>query len=404
VDFAAEDELADYRDQAREWIAEYVDPAWAQTQKKTGQYHTPALHRMLAEQGFYAAGWPKEYGGSDVSPDLARALLQELARTGVKHDGWSTTSLVLNTLLDVGTAQQKRTYISAGLSGEVVIALGYTEPGSGSDTAAARSRAVRSGDGWVINGQKMFTSTGDLASHIFMLTRTDTNVPKHKGLTMFLVPTTSPGFEWSPVHTMGGQITTATFYTDVRVPDSARVGEVDGGWAVMRAALVYERGGGIGARPPSGTSGNVGSQRGELVRQVASWSKRTRRADGTRVWDDPAVRERLGRIAMESEVYKVLWMRSSWIAAAGGAPGTEGSAAKLYMTEREQRHHWDLLDILGPEGVLARSADGAPLHAAVEEAFRYGVVGTVYGGSSEIMREIVAERQLGLPSIRRSRA
>lgn len=402
MDFTAEDELAGYRDRARAWIAEHADPSWAQTQKKTGQYHTPALHKLLAEQGFFAAGWPKEYGGSDVSPDLSRALLQELARIGVKHDGWSTTSLVLNTLLDVGTEEQKRTYIAAGLRGEVVVALGYTEPGSGSDAAAAKSRAVRSDDGWLINGQKMFTSTGDRASHVFMLTRTNTEVRKHKGLTMFLVPTNSPGYEWAPVHTLGGQITTATFYTDVHVPDSARVGEIDGGWAVMHAALVYERGGGVGARPPSGTSGNVGSQRAELVRRVVSWSREARRPDGTRVWDDPSVRERLGRIAMESEVYKLLWMRSSWVAATGGVPGTEGSAAKLYMTEREQRHHWDLLDILGAEGVLARSADGAPLHAAVEEAFRYGVVGTVYGGSSEIMREIVAERQLGLPRVRNS--
>jgi len=402
VDFSVEDELAGHREQATAWIAANADPVWASTQKATGCYHTPALHVLLAQQGFYAAGWPREYGGSDVSPDLARAILQELARIGVKHDGWSTTSLVLNTLLDVGTEEQKRTYITAGLRGEVIIALGYTEPGSGSDVAAAQARAVRSGADWVINGQKMFTSTADQATHIFMLTRTNAGVPKHKGLTLFLVPTSSAGFEWAPVHTLGGQITTATFYTDVRIPDAARVGDVDGGWNVMRAALVYERGGGVGARPPSGTSGNVGSQRAELARQVASWSQAARRPDGSRIWDDPGVQERLARIAIESEVYKLLWMRSSWIAAAGGSPGTEGSAAKLYMTEREQRHHWDLLDILGAEAVLSKGAHDAPIHAAVEEAFRYGVVGTVYGGSSEIMREIIAERQLGLPRVRNS--
>lgn len=402
MDFAVEDELADHRERARAWIAAHADPEWSAIQKKTGQNHTPALHALLAEHGIYAAGWPAEYGGSDVSVDFARALLQEFARIGVKHDGWSTTSLVLNTLLDVGTEQQKQTYIPAGLRGEVIIALGYTEPGSGSDVAAASSRAVRDADGWVINGQKMFTSTGDQASHIFMLTRTNTEVPKHKGLTMFLVPTGTEGFSWTPVHTLGGQITTSTFYTDLTVPDSARIGAVDGGWSVMHAALVYERGGGIGARPPSGTSGNVGSQRSELVRRVAQWSQQNTRPDGSRIWDDGSVKERFGRIAMESEVYKLLWMRSSWIAATGGAPGTEGSAAKLYMTEREQRHHWDLLDILGSGAVLGRYADDAPLQAAVEEAFRYGVVGTVYGGSSEIMREIVAERQLGLPRIRNS--
>jgi alkylation response protein AidB-like acyl-CoA dehydrogenase len=233
-----------------------------------------------------------------------------------------------------------------------------------------------------------------------MLTRTNTEVRKHRGLTLFLVPTSAKGFECHPVATLGGQLTTTTFYTDVQVPDSARVGEVDDGWGVMRVALVYERGGGRGARPPSGASGNVGSQRANLARGVARWAKTTKRADGSLVWDDGTVRERLARIATEAEVYQLLWARSSWIAASGQMPGTEGSAAKLFMTEREQRHHWDLLDILGSEGVLQRYADDAPLDGAAEEAFRYGVVGTVYGGSSEIMREIVAERVLGLPRAR----
>jgi hypothetical protein len=402
MDFNIRDELSGYRNQAQAWIDEHVDPAWAKRQKASGRYHTPELHALLADQGWYAAGWPEEYGGSDKNPDLARALLQELAGAGIKHDGWSTTSLVLNVLLQVGTEEQKQYYIRGGLRGEILIALGYTEPGSGSDVAAAASRATRHEDGWLINGQKMFTSTGDQATHIFMLTRTNIEASKHRGLTMFLVPTASPGFEWNPIQTLGGQTTTATFYTDVHVPDRARVGDVDAGWGVMRVALVFERGGGIGPRPPSGTSGNVGSQRAGLPMRVVEWARRTCREDGGLVWDEPSVRERLARIAIEAEVSKLLWMRSSWIAETGGMPGTEGSAAKLYMSETEQRHHRDLLDILGAEAVLHADATDAPLGAAIEEAFRYGVVQTLYGGSSEIMREIVAQRQLGLPRVRAS--
>jgi alkylation response protein AidB-like acyl-CoA dehydrogenase len=400
MDFEVTDDLAEYRAAATAWIAENVDKDWAKTQKYTGQNHTPALHRLLAEQGWYAAGWPAEYGGNDRDPDATRALFQELVKVGIKHDGWSTTSLVLNILLQLGTEDQKQNYIPAGLRGEVIIALGYTEPGCGSDVAAVTTKAVAEDSHWLINGQKMFTSTADHASHVFVLARTNPQARKHNGLSLFMVPTADRGFEWHPVQTLGGQQTTATFFTDIRVPDSARVGQVDGGWDVMRlAALPLERGGGVGPRPPSGTSGNMGSQR-DLQTRVVRWARETARPDGSRVWDDPTVRQRMARIAIESEVSKLLWMRPTWVSATGGIPETEGSAAKLFMTEVQQRHHQAMLDILGSEGVLSRQNEHAPIAAAVEEAFRYAVVGTVYGGSSEIMREIIAQRQLGLPRVR----
>jgi alkylation response protein AidB-like acyl-CoA dehydrogenase len=223
-----------------------------------------------------------------------------------------------------------------------------------------------------------------------MLTRSNTELPKHKGLTTFLVPLASPGVEIRPVYTLGGQRTNATFYTDVRVPDSARIGAVDGGWGVMHVALVFERSGTGGGRR-SGPS---------LAGRVAGWAQQTRRDDGTRVWDDATVKERLARIAIDAEVSRLLGMRTAWISATGGLPGTEGSETKLFSAESAQRQHWDLLEILGSEAVLHREAGDAPLAAAVEEAFRRGVVGTIYGGSSEIMREIVAERVLGLPRAR----
>ena len=256
--------------------------------------------------------------------------------------------------------------------------------------AAAKTRAERDGEEWLINGQKMFTSTAHRATHVFMLTRSNPDAPKHKGLTTFLVPLASPGVEIRPIHTLGGQRTNATFYTDVRVPDSARIGPVDGGWGVMHVALVFERSGTGGGRRPGPT----------LAERVATWAQRTRRDDGTRVYDDATVKERLARIAIDAEVTRLLGMRTAWVSATGGLPGTEGSAAKLFTAESAQRQHWDLLEILGADAVLSREAGDAPLAAAVEEAFRRGVVGTIYGGSSEIMREIVAERVLGLPRVR----
>ena len=389
MDFTEVDGLAEHRREARAWVERHVDAAWAEQQRVSGSYHTPALHALLAEQGWLGAGWPAEYGGTDNSPDLAAALFEEIEAAGLHLDGWITTRMISSTLLHAGTEEQKRTYIGGALRGEVLIVLGYTEPDCGSDVAAARTRAERDGGDWRINGQKMFTSTAHMASHVFMLTRSNPDVAKHNGLTMFLVPLDDPGVEIRPIRTLGGQRTNATFYADVRVPDSARVGPVDGGWGVMHVALVFERSGG-GSRRPGPT----------LAEQVARWAQRTRRDDGTLVYDDPAVRDRLARIAIEAEVSRLLGIRTAWVAATGGLPGTEGSAAKLFSSESAQRQHWDLLDILGADAVLAREAADAPLGARVEEAFRRGVVGTIYGGSTEIMREIVAERVLGLPRAR----
>jgi len=390
VDFKDVDKLAEYRQGARDWVAKHVDPAWAEQQRTSGSYHTPELHALLAAHGWLGAGWPAEYGGTSNNPDMAAALFQELDAAGLHLDGWATTSMISNTLLHTATEEQKRTYVGGALRGEIIIVLGYTEPDSGSDAAAAKTRSQRDGDEWLINGQKMFTSTAHRGTHVFMLTRSNVDVPKHKGLTMFMVPLDSPGVEIRAVHTLGGQRTNATFYTDVRVPDAARIGPVDGGWGVMHVALVFERGGGGGGRR-SGPS---------LAERVASWARQTRRDDGTRVYDDATVRERLARIAIDAEVSRLLGLRTAWVSATGGLPGTEGSAAKLFSAESAQRQHWDLLDILGAEAVLNREAGDAPLTAAVEEAWRRGVVGTIYGGSSEIMREIVAERVLGLPRVR----
>ena len=389
MDFKDVDRLAEYRQQARDWVAEHVDPGWAEHQRVSGSYHTPQLHALLAGQGWLGAGWPAEYGGTDNDPDMASALFEEIDAAGLHMDGWVTTRMIASTILRTATEEQKSAIVGGTLRGEILIVLGYTEPESGSDVAAAKTRSERDGDEWLINGQKMFTSTAHMATHVFMLTRSNLAAPKHKGLTTFLVPLDSPGVEIRAIHTLGGQRTNATFYSGVRVPDSARIGPVDGGWGVMHVALVFERSGGSGGR--SGPS---------LAGQVAQWAQAARREDGTRVFDDPAVRERLARIAIEAEVSRLLGMRTAWVAATGGLPGTEGSAAKLFSSESAQRQHWDLLDILGSEAVLRREAGDAPLSAAVEEAFRRGVVGTIYGGSTEIMREIVAERVLGLPRAR----
>jgi alkylation response protein AidB-like acyl-CoA dehydrogenase len=387
MDFTLTDSLADKRAAAKAWVTDNLDPAWVDEQERTGTYHTWELHRRMGRDGILGAHWPEEYGGSGVDHGYATAVMQELYNAGTHLDGWTTTLMVLNTVLHVGTEEQKKEWLPAASRGDMVVVLGYTEPGSGSDVAAAKTRAQRDGDEWIINGSKMFTSTAHEGTHVFLLTRTNPDVAKHRGLTLFMVPLDTPGVEIRPVHTLGGQRTNATFYTDVRLPDRYRIGEVDGGWAVMRVALVYERG--IGTVPSGPTWAD----------KAADWARAQPRPDGGTVLDDSAVRERLAQIAIESEISRLLAMRVSWMVETGGMPAVEGPVQKLYTTENAQKQLATMLDLVGERAVLqGHDADAFP--GSVESAFRKSVVSTIYGGSSEVMREIIAERRLGLPRTR----
>jgi alkylation response protein AidB-like acyl-CoA dehydrogenase len=389
MDFHVIDNLAAFRDQARAWVERHVRPEWIQEARRTGSNHNEQLHRMLAAEGWLGVGWPRELGGTDADPAVAATVFDELQRIGMRSSLWNTTRMVISTIGDVAPDEQRRTIIPRALRGEWIFVLGYTEPDSGSDVAAARTRAVRDGDEWVVNGTKMFTSGAEHATHVFLLTRTNPDAAKHAGLTTFLVPMDE--VDWRPVHTLGGQRTSATFYSDVRVPDWLRIGDVDGGWAVMRVALVYERGGGSGTVEPA-----------KLSERVARWAQRVTRIEGGAYFDDPTVRERIVRIAIDEEVSKLLLMRTAWISSTGALPAAEGPMAKLFSSEATQRHFQELVDLLGADGVLHRDAVDAPLDGEVEAGFRSSVVGTIYGGSSEIMREIIADRRLGLPRNRPS--
>jgi alkylation response protein AidB-like acyl-CoA dehydrogenase len=220
---------------------------------------------------------------------------------------------------------------------------------------------------------------------VFLLTRTNPDVAKHAGLTMFMVPLDAPGVEIQPVHTMGGERTNATYYSGVRVPDDCRIGDVDGGWDVMTVALTFERGG-------------MGLHDGDRVwEQAVAWF---REHDPERL-ADPLVLERLAWMRIDGEVARLLALRTSWVAASGGLPGVEGSMHKLWYAETLTRDASELVDMLGADGVLAHGVGGAPVDGWVEHLFRHAAVTTIYGGTSEVQRGIIAERGLGLPRSRR---
>jgi alkylation response protein AidB-like acyl-CoA dehydrogenase len=264
--------------------------------------------------------------------------------------------------------------------------LGYSEPDAGSDVAACATRAVRDGDQWTINGQKMFTTLAHEADYVFLLARTNTEVAKHKGLTMFVVPMDQPGISVTPVHTMGGERTNITYYDDVTVDDTYRVGEVDGGWSVMMTALVFERN---------------SAWYGELVRLLdhgLGWARSAPSPAGGTMVDDPLVRERLARIAIGNEVSNLLGWRAAWMASEGTLPGVEGTMAKLFTTEHYQFAANELVDALGVDG-LRRHGDPSATAADgwIEAIYRHCQVTTIYGGTSEVLRGVIAERGLQLP-------
>jgi len=241
------------------------------------------------------------------------------------------------------------------------------------------------GDEWVVNGQKMFTTNAQEADYVFMLTRTDPDVAKHRGLTTFLVPLRQAGVEIRPVYTLSGERTNLTFYSDVRVPDSLRIGEVGGGWDVMKVGLTLER------------AGDQGGESIRLLTAMEEWAGSTVDEEGRPVSEDPHVRARLGRAAAEAEVTTLLCRRCAWIHASGGLPGVEGSMSKLFASEALTRQSADFVDLLGRDGIRSQGDPSAPAGGAADYDFRFALGTTTYGGTSEVQRNIIAQRGLGLP-------
>jgi len=244
---------------------------------------------------------------------------------------------------------------------------------------------VRDGDEWVINGQKMFTTFGHLADYCFLLTRSDPASRGPRGLTMFLVPMDTPGIDRQPVRTMGYERTNIVFYTDVRVSEFYRVGDVDGGLHVMRAALEAEQNIAPAARTPP------------LFRAACGWAEHTLAADGTRMIDGPNVRERLARLAIDAEVTELLGLRAAYFEELGAKPGPH---AALFGPETYVVWSAEIVDMVGPEALVAWDDAEAVAGGAFEFHYRSAVASTIYGGSSEVLRSIIAETHLGLPRSR----
>jgi alkylation response protein AidB-like acyl-CoA dehydrogenase len=330
-------------------------------------------------------GWPKEFGGQGRPPSDQFIFFDE-AQRAVAPIPFVTLNTVGPTIIQFGTDEQKERFLPGILAGELNFAIGYTEPEAGTDLASLRTRAVRDGDDYVINGSKIFTSGANDADYVWLACRTDVDAPKHKGITLILVPTTDDGFSWTPITTVGGMQTTATFYDDVHAPVANRIGEENEGWRLITTQLNHER---VGLAA-------VGGLAPRLWEDVVGWARKTPSGEGGVMIDLPWVQSDLARTHALLEAMRLL----NWRMVAATADGTLGpgdsSAVKVYSTEAVVEVYDTLLSIVGAAGVLRRGSPGAVLHGDLEKAVRHCIVNTFGGGVNEVQREIVASARLGM--------
>jgi len=386
MDFSLSPRAAEFRTEVMAFLDSHLTGEVIDTMHRTGTFNDKHFNAALADAGLLAGAVP---GYGDRDPIELYVLFNELEKAGAPYDGLAVTMLVAGVINAVGTDFHREQVLDRLLTGRFNCCLGYSEPDHGSDVAAITTRAVQDGDEWVVNGQKMWTTMAHEADWVILLTRTEPDVPKHKGLTMFLVPMDTPGIEVQPVPTMASERTNATFYDEVRIGDEWRLGDVNGGWSVMGVALAFERGvmGGTNPAVP-------------LLRHVRGWATDAPSPDGGRMIDDPLLRERIARTAIANQVSQLLTLRAAWIAATGGLPGLEGSMAKLYATDRYQQAVGWFQQMAGADGLLGFGTDGAAADGWIDYDARHSPVTTIYGGTTEINRNNVAERHLGLPRAR----
>jgi alkylation response protein AidB-like acyl-CoA dehydrogenase len=351
--------------------------------------------RQLGEDGWLALSWPEEYGGRGASMLDQLIFTDEAAIAGAPVP-FLTINTVGPTIMRFGTAEQKARYLPRIAAGETHFSIGYSEPEAGTDLAALRTRAVRvkgdgeaGGDCYVINGQKMWTSLIQHADYVWLACRTDPEAPRHKGLSILIVPTSAPGFSWTPVRTVAGPTTSATYYSDVRVPASALVGEENQGWPLITNQLNHERVALTSAAPVR-----------LALREVCDWARATKLADGRRVIDAEWVQLNLARVHAKAEFLKLVNWRIAAEAGQGLGPAA-ASVTKVFGTEFATEAYRLLMEVLGANACV-RDGPGAILSGRIERMHRSALILTFGGGTNEVQRDIIAAAGLGLPVSRRS--
>ncbi|MFJ3306140.1 acyl-CoA dehydrogenase family protein [Streptomyces sp. NPDC086549] len=349
-----------------------------------------ALLRRIGADGLLGLGWPVEYGGQGRGADEQFVFFDEAYRAGAPVS-MVTLNTVGPTLMKYGSERQKEYFLPRILRGELVFAIGYSEPSAGTDLASLRTRAVREGDGWVVDGQKIFTSGAQHADWIWLACRTDPEAPKHRGISIVLVPTDAPGFSWTPIETVGGQTTTATYYDGVRVPAGNLVGTENDGWSLITNQLNHER----------VALAAVGLQAEDYYAAALAAARAPDPVTGRRRVDDPWVRFRLAEAHARLAANRLLSWRLVADAGAGRPAPGEASGVKFAGTESTVATYRMCQEIVGEAGLVRSGSPGAFGDGELERLNRAAQINTFGGGVSEVQREIVATMRLGMTRGRR---
>jgi 3-oxocholest-4-en-26-oyl-CoA dehydrogenase alpha subunit len=344
--------------------------------------------RQLGRDGWLALGWPTEYGGHGGTM-LDQLIFTDEAAAARVPVPFLTINTVGPTIMRFGSAAQKAFFLPKIAAGEIHFSIGYSEPEAGTDLASLRTLAVRDGDEYVIDGQKMWTSLIQYADYVWLACRTDPLADRHKGLSIIIVPVTAAGFSWTPVRTVAGVTTSATYYSSVRVPVSALVGEENRGWPLITNQLNHERVALTSAAPVL-----------TALAEVRDWAASTMLASGQRVIDAEWVQLNLARVHAKAEFLKLM----NWRVASGGAGSlgpAEASVTKVFGTEFAVEAYRLLMEVLGASGVVRSGSAGEVLAGRIERAHRAALILTFGGGTNEVQRDIIAAAALGLPLSRR---
>ncbi|MEX1195704.1 MAG: acyl-CoA dehydrogenase [Dehalococcoidia bacterium] len=390
MDFRFTPQEEAFRQEIREWLKTNLPENWdgnRLSRDPENQNVYKVFAQRLATKGWVAPHWPKEYGGLGLSVVEQLVFNEEMAE-GNAPIGYSTigTGWAGPTIIVYGTDEQKQRFLPPITSGDVMWCQGFSEPNAGSDLANLSTRAVRDGDDYVINGQKIWTSGAHYAQWMILIARTDQDAPKHKGISYFLVDMKTPGITTAPlIDMMDNHAFNEVFFDNVRVARANLLGEENRGWYMATTTLDFER---------SSIGGAVGA--GRMVRELSQYCTDTR-SNGHRLIDEPRVRARLGEAAIEAELGRLLSYRVITLQSRGIVPNYESSIAKLFNTDMQLRMAKSGLEIMGLYGQLDHKDKYAPLKGKFERQYLWQTGLAVGGGTTEIQKNIIAMRGLGLP-------
>ena len=388
-------DLTPEQKQLRETLRSYFDDLMTSenaeaTRGMEGGEKYRDLVRQVGQDGWLGVGWPKEFGGGGMTMVEQMIFLEEQRRSNAPFP-FVTISTVGPALIDFGTEEQKAEFLPKMLGGECHFSIGYSEPNAGTDLASLSTTAVEDGDDWVINGTKMFTSGATDTDFIWLAARTDPDAPKHKGITMFIVPADSPGFSAAPIHTLSGSATAMSYYDNVRVPKESVVGGVNGGWKLITTQLNHER---VGLAA-------FGSATYARTEKVIAWARDTETPEGGKIIDLPWVQANLAEVFARIEAMKLLNWRMASQLETGFVNPADASAVKVYGTEVVLEVYRLLQEIVGPSALVQTGSPAAQINGEIEHEARLGTINTFGGGVNEIQREIVSMAGLRMPRVPR---